>query len=130
MDVILESLTPTDVQVDLRNVRDRSLVTMIDEDLSHTSQEDSILDLSQRNPAKTNIFTDNWSQPITIECNDLVNDDEWKLTLPNAEQIHLNLEQSLTDQYQSVSAKDDSLSDSVHNHQSALDVYQSIKTSE
>jgi hypothetical protein len=79
-----------------------------------------ILDLSQRTTTiNPNLSIDNWSNDCPCDYTDAIDDDirEVKTTK------ELNIEQSLTDQFQDLPIKEDSLSDSSTINQSKLDLY-------
>ena len=136
MDTTLNHLVTTDVKSDLMDTRQESLLTMIPEISSHTSHDESILDLSQRtstsmkleNSTETSVLIDHWpNSSLTNTYIDTVDASEWQLNASVQNQMNFNLEQSLTDQCQHNSIKEDSMSDSAHKNQSLLDVANSIK---
>lgn len=92
---------------------------------TNTHSSSSILDLSQRITTNPLIIIDNWTNNCSSNYSDTIDD------IPQIETTKLfNIEQSLTDQYQDLPIKEDSLSDSSNIIKSKLDYYScSIKKS-
>jgi hypothetical protein len=92
-------------------------------DSTHSSS--SILDLSQRIATTMNPINiiDNWTNNSPCNYSDTIDDNIQKI---ESEKI-FDIEQSLTDQYQDLPIKEDSLSDSSTIIKSRLDLYSSIK---
>ena len=127
MDTTFDHLVTTDAQSDLIVTRGIPVSSIISKNISHTSTEESILDLSQRSTTteitNSTVIIDNWSQDSTCVYTDSIDDDFKRLSIPN-EDNNLNIEQSLTDQLKHNSIKENSLSDT---NQSQLDLYCSKK---
>jgi hypothetical protein len=91
----------------------------------NTPTNSSILDLSQR-PTTVNpiIILDNWTKLDSL-CNytDRIDDDIRRIESDKT----YNIEQSLTDQFQDLPIKEDSMSDSSNINKSKLDLYHSTK---
>jgi hypothetical protein len=124
MDTTFDHLVTTDAQTGPIVTHDTPLS-------STTSNEGSILDLSQRPPTTTEtknstVIIDNWNNDLPCVYSDAIDDDFNNILILNKDQ-KFNIEQSLTDQLNDHLIKEDSLSDNSNLTQSKLDYYSSTK---
>ncbi|CAF4581583.1 unnamed protein product [Rotaria sp. Silwood2] len=135
MDTTFDNLVTTDAQSGLIVTRGIPLSSFISEDVINTSNEEFILDLSQRsttatteimNKNESNYIIDNWNNKSTCNYTDSIDDDFNQILIINNDN-KLNIEQSLTDQLKHHSIQEDSLSDSSNRNQSKLDLCYSRK---
>jgi hypothetical protein len=121
MDTTLDHLVTTDTQPGLIVSRGIPLSSVISET---TSNEESILDLSQRAISnRSNRIFDNWTNDLICNSNDVINDEDLNRISRINEDKKLNLEQSLTDQLNNILIKEDSMSDNYNRNQSKMDFY-------
>jgi hypothetical protein len=93
---------------------------------NNTHSISPILDLSQRTTNSVMII-DNWTNNCSCNYSDAIDDDDiQKIEMEK----DFNIEQSLTDQFQDLPIKEDSMSDSSNINKSKLDFYSSIKKSQ
>jgi hypothetical protein len=85
----------------------------------HTHSSPPILDLSQRTTTNSVTIIDNWTNDNPCNYTDTIDDDIQKLEVEKT----FNIEQSLTDQFQNLPIKEDSMSDSSTINKSKLDLY-------
>jgi len=86
-----------------------------------------ILDLSQRTTINSNysdIIIDNWTNNSPCNYTDRIDDDDIKKIKMEKT---FDIEQSLTDQFQNLPLKEDSMSDSSNINKSKLDLYNANK---
>ncbi|CAF1380127.1 unnamed protein product [Rotaria sordida] len=135
MDTTFDKLVTTDAQSGLIVTRGIPLSSFISENVMNTSNEEFILDLSQRSTTTTTEIInknhsidiiDNWENNSTYNYTDSIDDDLNRILIINNDN-KLNIEQSLTDQLKHHSIQEDSLSDSSNRNQSKLDLYYSTK---
>ncbi|CAF1292119.1 unnamed protein product [Rotaria sordida] len=137
MDTTFDKLVTTDAQSGLIVTRGIPLSSFISENVMNTSNEEFILDLSQRSTTTTTTeiinknhsidIIDNWENNSTCNYTDSIDDDLNRILIINNNDNKLNIEQSLTDQLKHHSIQEDSLSDSSNRNQSKLDLYYSTK---
>lgn len=142
MDTSLDQLVSTDAQSGLIVTRGIPLSSFISENVTSASNEEFILDLSQRRMITTTTTT-HTIEPINKNSsvhyiNDWTNDSKYNYTdaidndfnriLPQDNDDKLNIEQSLTDQLKHQSTQDEpKLSDTSNKIPSKLDYYSSLK---
>jgi len=123
MDTTFDHLVTTDAQSSFIVTHD---IPVSSKNISNTSTDESILDLSQRSTTElTNsvVNFDNWRKDSTCVYTDSIDDDFKRLSILNKDN-NLNINQSLTDQFKHNLIKENSLSDI---HQSQIDLYSSTK---
>ncbi len=84
---------------------------------THSSQP--ILDLSQRTTINSVVIIDNWTNDTPCNYSDTIDDNIQKIEVEKT----FNIEQSLTDQFENLPIKEDSMSDSSTINKSKLDLY-------
>jgi len=90
---------------------------------THSSQP--ILDLSQRTTTNSVVIIDNWTNDTPCNYSDTIDDNIQKIEVEKT----FNIEQSLTDQFENLPIKEDSMSDSSTINKSKLDLYYLTKKS-
>jgi hypothetical protein len=118
-----DHLVTTDTQSGLIVTHGVPISSLTTENVLPTSNDGSILDLSQRPTTET---INNWNNDIPCTYSDSIDDDLNRILIINKDQ-QFNLEQSLTDQLKDPVIKEDSLSDNSKLTQSKIDFYSSIK---
>jgi hypothetical protein len=136
MDTTFDQLVTTDVQSGLIVTRGIPFSSYKSENIPNTSNEESILDLSQRstttrkeliNSNTRSIVIDNWNKDLICNYTDDIDEDLNRILIINNDDNQLNIEQSLTDQLRNNLKKENSLSDNYY--QSQIDLYSSRKKS-
>ena len=133
MDATLDRLVTTDTQSGLIVTRGVPLSSLMSENTSNTSNEEFVLDLSQRSTMETFnstnhsiVVIDNWFDNSTNTYSDDVSEDLIRMSIVTNNN-KFNIEQPLTDQLNHHLIKEDSLSDSSNANQSKFDRYSSMK---